>query len=156
MRAVPVISLIPTAMRSTAEPVTRHRMPGSDQPVAMAVEVPGGTTLVQLSSASPPLRPEGGFGDMRAQTRGVLRSVEGMLHRLGLGLGDVVRLQVFLVGDPARGGAVDHAGFAAAYREFFGTSRQPHLPARTVVQVAGLADPGWLVEIEATAARARR
>ena len=44
-------------------------------------------------------------------------------------------------------------GFMAAYREFFGTPAQPNLPARSVMQVAGLVLPGWRVEIEVIAAR---
>ncbi|WP_372622277.1 RidA family protein [Falsiroseomonas sp.] len=156
MRAVPVIALIPTVARGAAEEVKRHRMPGSDLPVAMAVEVPAGATMVHLSGATPALRPDGSYGDTRTQTRGALRSLEDMLRRLGLDLGDVVRMQAFLVGDPAQDGRMDTAGFMAAYREFFGTSAQPNLPARTVVQVAGLADPRLLVEIEVSAARSRR
>jgi enamine deaminase RidA (YjgF/YER057c/UK114 family) len=39
-----------------------------------------------------------------------------------------------------------------AYREFVGTEAQPMRPARSTMQVAGLVDPGWLVEIELTAA----
>jgi enamine deaminase RidA (YjgF/YER057c/UK114 family) len=39
------------------------------------------------------------------------------------------------------------------YTQFFGTEAQPNLPARSVVQVAGLANPGFLVEIEVTAVR---
>jgi len=40
-----------------------------------------------------------------------------------------------------------------AYSQFFGTPTQPNKPSRTTVQVAGLASPGALVEIEAQAAR---
>jgi enamine deaminase RidA (YjgF/YER057c/UK114 family) len=36
----------------------------------------------------------------------------------------------------------------AAYTQFFGTKEQPNLPARSTVQVAGLAQAGMLVEIE--------
>jgi hypothetical protein len=39
-----------------------------------------------------------------------------------------------------------------AYTQYFGGS-QPNLPARAVVQVAGLSNPGWLVEIEVVAAK---
>jgi enamine deaminase RidA (YjgF/YER057c/UK114 family) len=39
------------------------------------------------------------------------------------------------------------------YTKFFGTDEQPNLPVRSVVKVAGLASPGFLVEIEVTAAR---
>lgn len=156
MRTVPVIALIPTVARSATEEVKRHRLPGSELPVAMAVEVPAGSTMVHLSGATAPLRPDGQYGDTRAQAAGALRHLEEMLRRLGLSLGDVVRMQVFLVGDPALGGRMDTAGFMAAYREVFGTKRQPNLPARTVVQVAGLSDPRLLVEIEVSAARPRR
>ena len=62
-------------------------------------------------------------------------------------------MRVFLVGDPAMAGKMDFAGMMAAYSQFFGTTDQPNKPARTTVQVAGLASPGALVEIEAQAVR---
>ena len=40
-----------------------------------------------------------------------------------------------------------------AYRKYFGTEAQPNLPARSAFQVAGLAAPGMLVEIEVVLAR---
>ena len=72
---------------------------------------------------------------------------------MGLGMGDVVKMQVFLVGDAAHGGRMDFAGFMQGYRQFFGTPAQPKLPARSAMQVAALANPGYLVEIEVIAAR---
>ena len=42
---------------------------------------------------------------------------------------------------------------AGRLREFFGTAAQPNLPTRSVMQVAGLVAPGWLVEIEVMAVR---
>jgi enamine deaminase RidA (YjgF/YER057c/UK114 family) len=42
------------------------------------------------------------------------------------------------------------------YLQFFGTEKQPNVPARTTVQVAGLPMPGALVEIEVVAARQGR
>jgi enamine deaminase RidA (YjgF/YER057c/UK114 family) len=68
-------------------------------------------------------------------------------------MSDVVKMQVFLVGDPAKDGKMDFGGFMEGYTQFFGTEAQPNLPARSVVQVAGLANPGFLVEIEVTAVR---
>jgi enamine deaminase RidA (YjgF/YER057c/UK114 family) len=93
------------------------------------------------------------FGDTRAQTKSVLDRIEAALRSIGLGLGDVVRMQVFLVGDPDKAGRMDFEGFMAAYTERYGTAAQPNLPARSVMQVAGLVNPGWLVEIEVTAVR---
>ena len=51
-------------------------------------------------------------------------------------------MTVYLVGDPAKGGRMDFAGFMVAYTQFFGTKEQPNLPARSTVQVAGLVAPG--------------
>jgi enamine deaminase RidA (YjgF/YER057c/UK114 family) len=41
----------------------------------------------------------------------------------------------------------------AGYTQFFGTPSQPNLPVRSALQVAALANPGFLVEIEVTAVR---
>jgi enamine deaminase RidA (YjgF/YER057c/UK114 family) len=48
---------------------------------------------------------------------------------------------------------MDFKGFMEAYTQYFGTPEQPNLPARSAVQVAGLASPGMLVEIEVILAR---
>ena len=60
---------------------------------------------------------------------------------------------VYLAGDPANGGGMDYAGMNEGYRQFFGTSENPNLAARATVQVVALAEPAFLVEIEATAVR---
>lgn len=156
MRVLPVIALIPTLSSPASPPdVARHRTPGSDFPVAAAVEVSGGVSMVHLSGVVPPLS-RSRLGDTREQTRSVLGAVEATLRRLGLDLGDIVRMQVFLVGDPGLDGRMDFEGFMVAYREFFGTPLQPNLPARSVFQVTALANPDWLVEIEVSAARPRK
>lgn len=143
-----------------SQEIVRHRTPGSNFPIAMAVEVPPGATTVMVSGMVPavtdtaaPRNSVASFGDTRAQTASVLSRIEAGLKTINLTLGDVVRMQVFLVGDPGQGGRMDFDGFMAAYREHFGTAAQPNLPARSVMQVAGLVNPGWLVEIEVTAAR---
>lgn len=145
---------------AAAQDVVRHRTPGSNFPIAMAVEVPAGVTTVMVSGMVPAVADAGAprnslasFGDTRTQTASVLSRIETSLKAIGLSLGDVVRMQVFLVGDPDKGGRMDFDGFMAAYTERFGTAAQPNLPARSVMQVAGLVNPGWLVEIEVTAVR---
>ena len=95
------------------------------------------------------------YGDTRAQATSALATIETTLKRLGLSMGDVVKMTVFLVGDPGKGGRMDFVGFQDAYREKFGTSDQPNLPTRSALQVSALANPGWLVEIEVTAVRPR-
>ena len=142
------------------EPPVRYPIPGSDFPIAQAVEIPPGHALVYVSGQVPSLvNPEAArdsvaaWGDTRVQTTNVLVRIEEILERLDLGMGDVVKMQVFLVGDPALEGRMDFRGFMQAYSEFFGTAAQPNLPARSVMQVAGLVNPGWLVEIEVVAVR---
>jgi enamine deaminase RidA (YjgF/YER057c/UK114 family) len=49
---------------------------------------------------------------------------------------------------------MDFAGFNEGYKLFFGTKDNPNLVARSTVQVSALAGPYFLVEIEATAAKA--
>ncbi|WP_282827403.1 RidA family protein [Pelomonas sp. V22] len=140
--------------------VIRHKIPNSDFPIAAAIEIPPGKTLVLLSGAVPPVADDkaekgslAAYGDTRTQTVGTLKSIERSLKGLGLTMADVVKMQVFLVGDPAKAGKMDFDGFMAGYREFFGTAAQPNLPTRSVMQVAGLVAPGWLVEIEVMAVR---
>ncbi len=92
-------------------------------------------------------------GDTKAQTVDSLTKLAANLKAQGFGLGDVVMMRVFLVGDPAMGGKMDFAGMMGGYTQFFGTADQPNKPARTTVQISGLASPGSLVEIEAQAVR---
>jgi enamine deaminase RidA (YjgF/YER057c/UK114 family) len=47
---------------------------------------------------------------------------------------------------------MDFKAFMEGYTQFFGGG-QPNLPARSVVGVAALANPGFLVEIEVVAAK---
>ena len=93
------------------------------------------------------------FGNTEAQAVNVFRKIEATLLRLGWTMNDVVKLQVFLVGDPKLDGKMDFAGFNLAYRQFFGTTANPNIVARSTMQISGLANPFFLVEIEATAAR---
>ncbi|PTR28603.1 enamine deaminase RidA (YjgF/YER057c/UK114 family) [Luteibacter sp. OK325] len=152
--------LLLAATPGFAADVVRHKIPNSTFPISAAVEVPAGKTLVFLSGAVPPVADTAAakdtpqaYGDTRTQTVGVLTSIEKQLKGMGLSLGDVVKMQVFLVGDPAKGGKMDFAGFMAGYTQFFGTPAQPNLPSRSAMQVAGLASPNFLVEIEVTAVR---
>jgi enamine deaminase RidA (YjgF/YER057c/UK114 family) len=48
---------------------------------------------------------------------------------------------------------MDFAGMMVGYKQFFGTPDQPNKPSRSAVQVAALAAPGALVEIEVIAAK---
>ena len=71
-------------------------------------------------------------------------------------MGDVVQMQVYLAGDPAKGGAMDFFAMNEAYLQYFGTAEQPNKPVRAAVQVAKLAAPGALVEIMVVAVRSAK
>jgi enamine deaminase RidA (YjgF/YER057c/UK114 family) len=150
---------LPLCASAAAPGIVRHKIPQSDFPIAQAVTLPPGTTLHFISGQVPPAVDKAAdpnslaaFGDTKTQTVGVLTKIKDILHGMGLAMGDVVKMQVFLVGDPARNGRADVAGFMEGYTQFFGGA-QPNLPARAVIQVAGLSNPGWLVEIEVVAAK---
>ncbi|PLP60590.1 hypothetical protein CYK37_05545 [Mesorhizobium loti] len=155
-----VAALMTMTGGAMAQDVVRHKIPNSDFPISQAVEVPAGKTTVYVSGAVPSVADEkaekgslAAYGDTKTQTASVLKSIEKTLAGLDLKMGDVIKMQVFLVGDPAKGGKMDFSGFMEGYTQFFGTKEQPNLPTRSVFQVAGLAAPGFLVEIEVTAVR---
>jgi enamine deaminase RidA (YjgF/YER057c/UK114 family) len=143
--------------------VRRHT---GDFPIATAVEVPPGYTLVFHSGTTPsPAKPDAPagtpeyWGDTRAQSLSVLTRIKDSLTNLGLTFGDVVSMTVYLAADkskatkdaPAR---MDFDGFMESYRMFFGDAAgQPNLPSRSTVEVANLVSPGMLVEIEVTLAK---
>jgi len=93
------------------------------------------------------------WGDTKTQALSALDNIKKALESEGVGFGDVVKMLVFLVGDPANDGKMDFKGFMEAYTQYFGTPEQPNLPARSAVQVAGLAAPGALIEIEVILAK---
>ncbi|HEX7852373.1 MAG TPA: RidA family protein [Sphingobium sp.] len=153
-----LLGLLPSAALHAAE-ITRHRG-APESPILTGVTIPPGATWLILSGQVPaPLDPAkpandpAAYGDTQAQATSIFRKIDAALKAQGFTLGDVVKLTVFLVGDPHLGGKQDFAGFQTAYRQFFGTAEQPNIVARSTVQVAGLANPGFLVEIEATAAK---
>jgi enamine deaminase RidA (YjgF/YER057c/UK114 family) len=82
-----------------------------------------------------------GKGDVTAQTVQALENLKALVEAAGGTLADVARIRIYLT-------TRDHLGpVKEVRRRYF---REPY-PATTVLQVAGLDDPDWLVEIEATA-----
>jgi enamine deaminase RidA (YjgF/YER057c/UK114 family) len=144
-----------------AADIVRHPLAGGSKfPIARAVAVPAGKTIYFHSGITPaPLDPKAAegspeyWGDTRTQASSAFGRIKESLDSLGLGFKDVVAMTVYLVGDPAKGGRMDFAGFMSAYSQYFGTPEQPNLPARSTVQVAGLVAPGMLVEIEVQLAK---
>lgn len=158
MRALIVSCLLLTcAAAHAAPPLVRHNAPKF--PIATAIEVPPGYTTVYLSGMgadvadkSVPPTSLAAYGDTEVQTRSALGKLGAELASLHLSPADVVQMHVFLVADPKLG-KLDFAGMMKAYTEMFGTKAQPNMPTRSAMQVAALANPGWLVEIELIAVR---
>jgi enamine deaminase RidA (YjgF/YER057c/UK114 family) len=165
LRIVWGAALLAAAMLQVAparadEPVSRLALPDNNPfPISAAVTVSAGTDLYFLSGAVPPMinkdAPKGStaaYGDMETEATNALNSIKGTLDKLGLSVGDVIKMTAFLVADPATG-KLDFDGFMTGYKKFFGTPEQPNKPARSAVQVAALVAPGALVEIEVVAAK---
>ena len=142
--------------------VTRHPLPNdSTFPISRAVEVTADTTLIYHSGTVPgaanPDAERGSrdyYGDTETQAMSVFSRMEESFKDLGVGFGDVIKMTVFLVGDPEMDGRMDFGGFMNAYTKYFGTEEQSNKSARSAVQIAGLAGgPNMLVEIEVVIAR---
>lgn len=86
-----------------------------------------------------------GDGDLEEQARQIFKKMRRVLGLVGCDLTSVIRLTTYIVTsleDPAV-----KNGYWDVRREFFGN----HRPASTVIQVAGLASPGMLIEVDAIA-----
>ena len=155
---VTAMAMLPAAH---AADIVRYENAGSTpSPIARAVEVPAGSKLIFHSGLTPaPADPKATpgsvqyWGDTKTQSMSVLTRLKESVTSMGMTFGDVVKMTVFLGGDPAKDGRMDFAGFMEAYSQFFGTKEQPNRPARSTVQVANLVQPGMLVEIEVILAK---
>jgi enamine deaminase RidA (YjgF/YER057c/UK114 family) len=82
-----------------------------------------------------------GRNDAYAQTRFIIEKIEAVLKNAGASLSDVVRTRMFVT-DISR-----WEEYGRAHGEFFGTIK----PCTSMIEVKGLIDPAYLIEIEATA-----
>jgi enamine deaminase RidA (YjgF/YER057c/UK114 family) len=140
--------------------VVKHLQPIEKSPIANGVWA--GDTLYlsgQLASPVTPADPATAapavYGDTKTQALSALNKIQALLKEQGLDMKDVVKMTVFMAGDPALGNKLDFAGLQASYTQFFGTKDQPNKPARSAMQVAALAAPWALVEIEVIAVRSK-
>jgi 2-iminobutanoate/2-iminopropanoate deaminase len=85
-----------------------------------------------------------GHGDLASQTPGAFANLIRMVEAAGASAGDVTALRIYLVADPAD----DTSAVSEALRRTFGPGPGP---AATWIMVRGLADPSFLIEVEATA-----
>jgi enamine deaminase RidA (YjgF/YER057c/UK114 family) len=85
-----------------------------------------------------------GVGNLAAQTEQVMQNLQTALHAAGATFRDVVKITTFVVGY-----APEQRATIAAVRSKYLPEGTP--PASTLVGVAALAAPEWLIEIEAVA-----
>lgn len=137
-----------------------HLQPNEKSPIANGVWA--GDTLYLSGQLASPMTPadteksaEVKYGNTEIQAYSALMKIQSLLKEQGLGMKDVVKMTAFLAGDPEKGGKLDFAGLQAAYTQFFGTKEQPNKPARSAVQVAALAAPWALIEIEVIAVKSK-
>jgi enamine deaminase RidA (YjgF/YER057c/UK114 family) len=154
------VSLMMFSALSQAADVTRYPLPNNSTfPIASSVEIKGGSLVFESGKVPSPMNPDAKpgsaefWGNTEQQTDSVLDQIEASLKSKGLDMSNVMKMTVFLVGDPAIDNKMDFGGFMKSYVRYFGTKEQPNLPSRSAVQVAGLAGAGMLVEIEVIAFR---
>ena len=82
-----------------------------------------------------------GRDDAYAQTKFIYQKIEIVLQRAGARMSDVVRVRMFVT-DISR-----WQEYGRAHSEFFKDIK----PCNTMVEVSALIEPGYLIEIEATA-----
>src|SRR3954469_12223565 len=112
-----------------------------DPPIyAQAVKVSGAQTIAGQVAYTP----EGGAahpGDFKAQARAALQCLQAQVEAGGGTMADIVKVNTYLTDIRHR------ADYGPIREEFFGRK----MPAHTLVAVAALAQPEFLIEIEAIA-----
>ena len=122
-------------------PETLHHNPAFSQAVAVSGAVKtvyiGGQNAVDAAGAIV------GRGDIGAQTEQVMQNLQAALAAGGASLEHVIKWNVYLVqGQPLE------PGFAVFQRVW---NRRPNPPAISMAMVAGLANPDYLIEMDAIA-----
>jgi enamine deaminase RidA (YjgF/YER057c/UK114 family) len=127
--------------------LTPHTPPTIAPPAALYVhgmEAPANARWL-LISGQVGVHPDGRIGrDAREQAEIVWANIVAILASAGMGVRDIVKLTSYVVGR-------EHL---APLREVRERILAGHKPASTLLIVAGLAQPQWLVEVEVYAARA--
>jgi enamine deaminase RidA (YjgF/YER057c/UK114 family) len=130
--------------------------------ILIGAEVPPGASIFfvsgQLASPLDPAKPVSSpptiaeFGDSKTQTISTLNKIKGILAAHGYAMSDIIKMTLFIAPDPKLG-KMDFDGVNAGFALFFNTKDNPTTVARSAFQVAALAGPQFLVEIEVTAAK---
>ncbi|NIP46723.1 MAG: RidA family protein [Gammaproteobacteria bacterium] len=112
-------------------------------PYSHAVEVPPGSRMLYISGEVG-AKPDGTVpADIEEQAECLWQNIFAILKSAGMGVEDLVKITTYLVREE------DLAVAGAARAKYFGESR----PASATLIVPALIKPGWLIEIEAVAAK---
>jgi 2-iminobutanoate/2-iminopropanoate deaminase len=115
-----------------------------DPPIyAQAVKVTGAQTILYIAGQVA-YGPDGGAvhaGDFKAQARAALSAVKAQVEAGGGTMANIVKVNTYLTDIRHR------ADYGPIREEFFGKK----MPAHTLVAVVALAQPEFLIEIEAIA-----
>lgn len=162
-RVNPVVMVLAAMSFVAFAPFAQAQNPIPASPLLPAKSVKAGSDMLYVSGqiAAPidPSKPisaaltAADMGDTQAQTISALTKMKAILETRGYAMADVVKVTVFLTGDPAKGGKWDFAGMNQGFAQFFGTADNPNAVSRSTVQVVAVAHPAFLVEIDAIAAR---
>ncbi len=120
--------------------IETNKAPKAIGPYSQAIEAGG----FVYTSGQIPLDPETGVlkgGDIKEQTRQVIKNLDAVLSAAGVGASDVVKTMCFLQSMD------DFGAFNEVYAQYFTSN-----PARSCVEVSKL-PKGALVEIEAVAVK---
>ncbi|MEO7760362.1 MAG: RidA family protein [Casimicrobiaceae bacterium] len=124
-----------------------HTPPAIAPPAALyvhAMEVPANARWLFVSGQIG-IHPDGHPGaDARAQAEIIWRNIATILASAGMGVTDIVKVTTYSTS----------AQYLPVLREVRERVLDGHLPASTLLIVAGLAKPEWLVEVEVYAAQA--
>jgi 2-iminobutanoate/2-iminopropanoate deaminase len=121
--------------------------PGIAAPVGSyshAIETPPGARILHISGQVGIDAAGAAATDFRGQAELVWRNIVAILDAGGMGIGDLVRVNTYLVD------AADIPESRAVRKTVLGD----HRPASTLLVVSALASPAFRIEIEAWAARA--
>ena len=132
--------------------------------ISSTAMLPVGSKILYLSgSTASPIDPAKTFdqvksvddlGDTKTQTISALAKIKTILADRGYAMSDLIKLTLFVAADPKLG-KMDFAGANEGFKTVFKTADNPNTVARSTFQVAALAGPYFLIEIEAIAAKKR-
>ncbi len=113
-------------------------------PYSHGAEMPGNARSLYIAGQVGMARDGTVPPDLEGQAAQAWRNLVAILASAGMNVGDLVKVTAYLTREE------DVAAYGKVRTQFLGEAR----PASTLVIVKALARPGWLVEVEAIAAKA--